>query len=274
MGTSDVSVIIPCYECLKTIERTIRSILCQSLPPKEVIIVDDASEDFENLKQQVELLRMQFKDKHISFIFYQHKFNTGPGVARNTAWELATAKYLAFLDADDTWHPDKLMVQYNYMERNPDVVMSSTQSKIINNQVDKENSTEVIFTHVNKYTLLFKNIIKTRTVMMKRDVTQRFDTAKRFSEDYDLWLRLAYSGSILKHSKSILAYEYKHPYLGNGMSSRLWEMEKGEINSIWKLRNANILATFLHIPAIIFSFGKFLRRLLISILISRNSSAN
>lgn len=95
-----VSVIIPAYNAEKYIKDAIDSVLKQTYPYFEIIVVDDASQD-----KTVEIVR-SFKDERIRLI--QHEKNQGPGAARNTATEAAKGRWIALLDADDQWHPQRL----------------------------------------------------------------------------------------------------------------------------------------------------------------------
>lgn len=95
-----VSVIIPAYNAEKFIKDTIDSVLKQTYPYFEIIVVDDTSQD-----KTVEIVR-SCKDERIRVIL--HKTNQGPGAARNTAIEAAKGRWIALLDADDQWHPQRL----------------------------------------------------------------------------------------------------------------------------------------------------------------------
>ena len=95
-----VSVIIPAYNAEKYIKDAIDSVLKQTYPYFEIIVVDDASQD-----KTVEIVR-SFKDERIRLI--QHEKNQGPGAARNTATEAAKGRWIALLDADGQWHPQRL----------------------------------------------------------------------------------------------------------------------------------------------------------------------
>ncbi|MBE3591911.1 glycosyltransferase [Thermoanaerobacter sp. RKWS2] len=95
-----VSVIVPAYNAEKYIGEAIKSVLSQTYPYFELIIVDDASTD-----SSVEVVR-SFNDDRIRLI--QHDKNRGPGAARNTAIEAAKGEWMAILDADDQWLPERL----------------------------------------------------------------------------------------------------------------------------------------------------------------------
>ena len=107
-----VSIITPTYNCGDFIGETIQSVLKQTYQNWEMIIVDDASND--NTREIVE--KYCEKDKRIKYYLLDQ--NSGAAVARTKAMELATGKYIAFLDSDDLWLPDKLEKQISFMEVN------------------------------------------------------------------------------------------------------------------------------------------------------------
>ena len=97
-----VTAIIPTFRSEKVVIRAIESVLSQSSPVDEIIVVDDASDD-----QTVQVVR-EFATNHPQIRLIVNNRNLGPGQTRNAAWNIATSEYLAFLDADDTWHPKKI----------------------------------------------------------------------------------------------------------------------------------------------------------------------
>ena len=102
MGNSSalVSIIVPAYNAEKYVADAIESVLRQTYPYFELIIVDDASTD-----RTAEVVQ-SFSDQRIKLI--RHTSNKGPGAARNTAIETAKGKWIAFLDADDQWKVNRL----------------------------------------------------------------------------------------------------------------------------------------------------------------------
>lgn len=103
-----VSIITPTYNCAPYIGDTIKSVLAQTYSNWEMIIVDDCSSD--NTKEIVE----SFNDERIKY--YCLEKNSGAAVARNMALRMAKGKWIAFLDSDDLWKPDKLECQIHFME--------------------------------------------------------------------------------------------------------------------------------------------------------------
>lgn len=107
-----VSIITPTYNSEKFIAETIRSVQSQSYPHWEIIIVDDCSTD------KTESIVLDFINDDSRISFYQLQKNSGAGVARNQAISLAKGRYIAFLDSDDLWRPEKLEKQVQYLHEN------------------------------------------------------------------------------------------------------------------------------------------------------------
>nr|MBP7400333.1 glycosyltransferase family 2 protein [Chitinophagales bacterium] len=112
MTAIKVSVIIPVYNAAISIAKTVDSVLYQTLQSFEIILINDASTD--NSLEIITALAQQHAQ--ISIINLQQ--NGGPGIARNAGIKKAIGKYIAFLDADDTWHSLKLEKQVAFMEAN------------------------------------------------------------------------------------------------------------------------------------------------------------
>jgi glycosyltransferase involved in cell wall biosynthesis len=111
-----VSVIIPTYNYEKYIAAALDSVFAQTYRPIEVIVVDDGSTD-----KSAEIISTYPEVRY----FYQS--NQGPAIARNVAISNANGEFIAFLDADDQWQPDKLSIQIAYMIDNPDIDMTTTK---------------------------------------------------------------------------------------------------------------------------------------------------
>lgn len=105
-----VSIIMPTYNCGRFIAESINSVLSQTYTNWELLIVDDCSAD--NTAEVV----ASFKDPRI--LYQRNEHNSGAAVTRNTALRLAKGKYIAFLDSDDLWMPEKLERQIAFMEKN------------------------------------------------------------------------------------------------------------------------------------------------------------
>ena len=118
-----VSVVMPVYNVETFIEEAVHSVLAQSWTDFELLVVDDCSPD-----QSVDLCR-RIQDDRIKII--HNDKNRGLAGTRNTGIRHARADYIAFLDADDTWHPDKLAKHVEHLDRRPEVGISFSRSRFM-----------------------------------------------------------------------------------------------------------------------------------------------
>jgi len=251
-----ISVVIPCYNCDQTIERAINSIVDQTLSAAEVIIINDGS-DCKTTSKLNEMVK-NFKG-WISII--NCPSNVGAASARNLGWEKSKQKYITFLDADDTWHPKKLMIQCNYMEANPDVGLTGCLYSWVHK--DKfEKSVDDFFQvlNISPNMLLFKNYFSTPSVMLRRSLNVRFPKGQRYSEDYYLWQHLAFSGVKMRRIELSLVVLHKAPFGAAGLSSHLWQMEKNELNNFRSLYQARYIGIGVLFFAMGLSLIKFSKR--------------
>ena len=154
-----ISIIIPYYKKKRYIKLTLQSILRQKYKNFEILIIyDDA--DTEDL---LFIKKLKKKDKRIKLII--NKKNIGAGMSRNKGVRLSKGEYLAFVDSDDLWHPEKLKLQLSYMIKNK-ISISHTSYKIIDT-----NNSKIGYRHANK--IEYKDLIKScdiglSTVMIKK----------------------------------------------------------------------------------------------------------
>jgi glycosyltransferase involved in cell wall biosynthesis len=256
---ASVSVIIPCYNCQDTILRAVTSVVEQTWKPKELILINDASQDdtLEILKN----LQMKFgKDWVIKIINLSE--NKGPSCARNAGWDIATQSYIAFLDADDAWHPNKIGIQLKYMMEHSEIVVTGHRFQWIRSggRTIKPLPTHYTVKSISRLRILLSNRLSTISVMLKREIHFRFESTKRFSEDYLLWLSIILSGNKAAFIDLELAYIYKAPYGEGGLSSNLWNMEKGELDVFNRLRKSNKISMLEWLILNLYSLLKFLLR--------------
>jgi glycosyltransferase involved in cell wall biosynthesis len=182
------SVIIPVYNGEQTIERAIDSVLSQSYTNFEIIVVDDASTD---------KTREVLENKYSSNIWLIQKVvNSGGSVARNSGMDVATGNYIAFLDADDAWHKDKLLLVKTILESRPEIKLFYHPYTF--EDIGKKKLPEDIVVYRLPFVkLLPANIIATPCTVISNDPSFRFEPSMRYSEDYDLWLRIGYTSFFL-----------------------------------------------------------------------------
>jgi glycosyltransferase involved in cell wall biosynthesis len=252
-----ISVVIPCHNCVATLQRAFDSVLAQTLRPAQVVLVDDASGD------GTRALLGELASRHPDWVTtVLLDANQGPSAARNAGWERASQPCIAFLDADDAWHPQKLALQYAWMAAHPDAAMCGHLCGEYQPGFDAPVSGTPAVTAFTLNQMLISNRFSTPTVMLRRDIPQRFPTTKRHSEDYHLWLSIAAHHGPLYRIDAMLAWFYKPAYGASGLSGALWAMEKGELDSISMLRREGKLPVWHWAAMMIFSLLKFSLRLL------------
>lgn len=253
--TAPVSIIIPCYRCSETVERAINSALNQTLPPAEILLIDDASGD-----DSLDLLYRLEKVHAPRVRVVALTKNGGPGLARNAGWEAATQPWLAFLDADDAWHPRKLEIQWTWLESHPEVALCGHASQFSTGRIDFPVEDAPLVTLLSARKMLVSNRLPTRSVMLRRDLPFRFSN-RRFSEDYLLWLEIIYAGYPAYRLGAVLAFCFRPDFSPGGISGKLWEHEKGEISALRTLLTARKIGRVAFTFVVAWSYVKFLRRL-------------
>ena len=267
---ADVSVIIPVYNSGEEAYRAVRSIAHQTLLPLEVILIDDCSPKVDETRLWLSKIQDDFRDKFALKVLYQ-KENKGPGEARNAGWDIARGKYVAFLDSDDIWHPQKMDIQYGFMIRHPEVGFSCHHLAVIStDQIQSFSSnsltiTDKNFIKISPIRYLFKHypIGGTSYVMAKNVSDIRFMPGKRYSEDYLVWLEFCFKyGGIL--IDEFMGASFKPFYGAGGLSQSLWNLEKGELENYKILAQAGVISFRIAFLASGFSLIKFMRRVLLT----------
>ena len=208
-----VSVIIPAFNPGEYLAVAIRSVVEQTYGNWEIVVLDDGSTE--------DLSFVCSLDVRVRWIRQE---NQGVSTARNAAVAAALGKYVAFLDADDAWLPDKLRLQLAMFERQPALGFCHTQFEMMDESGARGNPLlGVGFAEKGtSYEQLLRGCsVCISSVMMRRDVLQNigvFDVTYESSEDYDLWLRVA-DGNEIGLVPSIQTQYRKHI---SNMSSNYW----------------------------------------------------
>jgi glycosyltransferase involved in cell wall biosynthesis len=254
-----VSVIIPCYCCGTTIKRALRSIYSQVALPAEVIIVDDCSID------DTYSVLSSLVTECVELIIIKMNVNQGAASARNSGWRQASQPYIAFLDADDSWHSEKLWMQYQFMDTNKDVVMSGHHCVLLHHDQCAPSLLDTSNVKIiGRMQVLLKNPFNTPSVMLRRDIPFRFKEGKRYAEDYLLWQQIILSNMKVACIEQPLAYVHKPLYGAGGLSKNLIKMEFGVIQNFLILFKTKYIGIPTLVFSIIFSLMKFSRRFIIS----------
>ena len=260
MSVAPVSVVIPCYRCAGTIGRAVGSVAAQTERPTELFLVDDGSGD--GTLEALRALAAQHGDwiKVIAL-----PVNRGAADARNAGWAAARQPYVAFLDADDAWHPRKIEIQYGYVKAHPDVALCAHRHEVLEKpEVPDRPVGEVLAERVPRASLLRSNNFFAPTMMMlKRDLPQRFLSGRRHVDDHLLWMQIVCAGHSLVRLSPKLAYTYKRPFGESGLSGQLWVMEKSELENYRILRREGAIGLGAAMALSAWSLAKFARRLLL-----------
>lgn len=205
---ADVSVVMPAYNNADTVGRALASIAAQTVPPCEVIVVDDGSGD--GTAEAVRAMAGRMNGVRLRLFRQQ---NQGAGAARNRALAAATGTWLAFLDADDEWMPDKL--EQSLAQTDPARHDMSAHNVLI---LDGDRSHVVdCLPHWQAdpadpfRTLFLRGFISSSTVLLRRQVALRaggFDPTLRSAQDYELWLAVLglIGGRFLVFPQALLRY--------------------------------------------------------------------
>lgn len=202
-----ISIITPTYNSSKFVERTIKSVLTQTYTDWEYLIIDDHSTD-----NTVELIN-KFAKKDSRIKFYSTSQNSGgPALPKNVGIENAKGEYVAFLDHDDEWLPEKLEKQLKVFSKSKDEKLGLV-SCFLN---IRDNEGKLLYKHKKNYRgdvikqLANGNFIVTSScVMTKLNILKEvglFDNKLKTSDDWDMWLRI---------SQSEYNFEYVPEYLIN-----------------------------------------------------------
>jgi len=192
-----VSVVIPTYNRASFLKEAVDSVLAQTYVIDELIIIDDGSTD--NTEETIK----DYTDKRIKYFKHEkNKGNIGGSIARNTGIKLATGEFIAFLDDDDLWQPQKIEKQLALFDKAPARVAAVYTGYYVIN--DQKNIVGLInpkdsYSSFNK--LITRNWIgTTSTVMVRATVLAKiglFDETLPACQDWDLWIRIARKYTIL-----------------------------------------------------------------------------
>jgi glycosyltransferase involved in cell wall biosynthesis len=221
----DISVVIPTYNRYTLLKRALESVYIQSSLPKEVIVVDDGSDDATH--------KIQNEFPQIQYIYQE---NRGVSAARNTGLKNASCEWIAFLDSDDLWHQEKLAKHQAYHTLHPKLLMSYTDESWIRN--DQEIKVPKKYQKVEEG--IFENslshcIIAPSSVCIHQSVFEKvglFDEDLEVCEDYDLWLRIASEYQIGLIKEKLIQKYAGHP---EQLSFKHWGMDRFRVQALEKL---------------------------------------
>ncbi|PEK30768.1 glycosyl transferase [Bacillus toyonensis] len=223
-----ISIITPVYNSEEYIEFTIKSVLNQTYSNWEMLIVDDCSKD------DTEEVINKFKDPRIKY--FKLEKNSGAAVARNEALKRARGKYIAFLDADDMWKPDKLEKQLNFMIKNK-IGFSFTGYEILR-EGEQGNKVINVPSRLNYSQFMKNTIIGTLTVMLNVDIVGEVRLVE-VKKDHDsmTWAKLLREGHFAYGLNESLAFYRK---VEGSISNDKFKAAKNHWNNCRKIEKLSI----------------------------------
>lgn len=240
------SIVMPCYNASATLARAVESCFAQHERSLELLLVDDASTD-STPALMAELQAAAPADLRVRC--FRQSSNGGPSRARNRGWNEARGQYIAFLDSDDCWDADRLQrIRTVLAEAGPDVLLLGHPHREPGAVRQDSPSVQA----VSWRQILLRNLAQTSCIVVARRVGLRFDENMRYTEDHDLWLRVARQGRVLRLAGMAMTRLGRPQMSAGGLSGQRWAMRKGELQmylkaagSDWRLALAlPLLLTF------------------------------
>ncbi len=232
-----ISVVIPAYNSEKTIIECINGVLNQTRVDliEEILVIDDGSKDetVSKIKENI----------NCGFLQVISKPNGGVSTARNLGILKAKAEWIALLDSDDIWKPDKTEKQVGAIDAFPEIRFIGANRNSENVKMGKRVSGSI--RKLSLRNILFKNWPHTSTVMIHKSVFKKvglFDETMKYAEDGNLWNRIAIEYPLYYIAESLeTAGGGKRQYGESGLSSNLKGMYDGNIKNLRELKeSANI----------------------------------
>lgn len=230
----EISVVIPTFNRCLLLKRALLSVYNQTLLPFEVIVVDDGSTDNTNSQ-----LSPQFPN-----VIWVSQENYGVSCARNQGIQKAKGNWIAFLDSDDTWHPQKLERQFDFLKRNPSFSMCHTDEEWLRNGQKVKTPAYLDKTNHQLFTRsLTRCLICPSSVVLNRSLLESigfFDENLPVCEDYDLWIRILVENEIGYLKETLVTKFGGHE---DQLSSKHWGMDRFRVLSLKNLLIHSKLST-------------------------------
>lgn len=227
-----VSVILPVYNGKKFLSEAIESVIAQTYSDWEIIAVNDGSTD-----ASLEILR-KYEQQLPSKINVINQENYGISIARNRAIASAKGEYIAFLDCDDLWLPNKLKKQVDFLDSNSEIGLLYSDCYVLDSNSNMKEDIYSLRTKPRKgnifHILLYNNFIPTSTVIVRRGVLKEiglFNPRYKISQDYDLWLRIAETYPVDFLNEPLAKYRFRHE--GISRNVELMVNEDFQILEFW-----------------------------------------
>lgn len=222
---------MPCYNAGKFVAKTIESVLAQTYNNYQFIAGDDGSTD-----NTAEILNRYAG--RISVVKHDDRGNHGQAETYNLCLKYVNSEYIAFIDNDDLWHPDKLLKQVEVLDNNPTIGLVYTNGDVINDdgnilysfiKSDHQETNEV-------GAILLDCYIRTpSTVMLRRNVLERAGNFKEgIIPDHDMWIRIKELTDFYYLNDKLISYRIHDKQLSQTSTEKMWRDGLGTLNRAMK----------------------------------------
>jgi glycosyltransferase involved in cell wall biosynthesis len=229
-----VSVVIPTFNRARLLPRAVESVLAQTQPPTEIIVVDDGSTDdtaevLESWSSEITVLRQE---------------NRGVSAARNRGIQAARGDWIALLDSDDEWRPQKMARQLAALSESPDLRICHTDEvwiragRRVNPRQKHAKHGGWIYRHCLPLCAISPSSVLMHRFML--DDVGLFDEDLPACEDYDLWLRVCARYPVLYVDEPLVVKYGGHD---DQLSSRVWGLDRFRIRALEKMLRSSDLTT-------------------------------
>ncbi len=233
MTSLQISVIIPVYNRKKRLLRALKSVYSQTARPYEVIVVDDGSD-----QDLISVLKAEYPE-----ILFVRQSHTGVSRARNYGVEVARGDWIAFLDSDDEWLPQKLERQVVDLNQSGELLCHTDEIWIRNDvRVNPQNKHQKYGGDIFQYCLPLC-AISPSSVLIKKNLLEQlggFDESLPACEDYDLWLRITSKFTVSYIDEPLIIKYGGHQ---DQLSQKHWGMDRFRIYAMEKLYQQGELST-------------------------------
>lgn len=264
-----ISVIIPVYNAQDSIFRCLDSVRNQTFcVDYEVIVINDGSTDAS--LHTIEQYKSKYPDFNLIVIT---KLNGGVASARNRGLQRATGDYIALLDSDDAWIPEKIKLQMDVLEKNPQI--DYVGSNLIGSSV------KILGKSINKlspisFKLLFiKWYPQTSTVLFKRNIIDSvgyYDESMTHGEDGQYLLRICAKHTCWFMPNHLVYYgvNNKKGFGHSGLSANIKAMHKGQMQILSYALKNKLISCFYYTFCLFYEYLKYLRRIVVTVISKRN----
>lgn len=201
-----ISIVLPSYNSTQYIGRTIKSIAQQSYPEIELIIIDDCSTD-----DSLRVIKKSLEQTLLDYRVITLSKNKGQGYCRNLGISYSRGEFIAFIDSDDCWHPNKLEQQLKFAEKN-NYSFTYTNIILINEDDKPIGNSRILPRNVNANSILISNHIATSSVLLRRSIAIKYNFPDlRVKQDFVYWYNILLYERIEAQNVNLpLTYYRKH----------------------------------------------------------------